>query len=306
MKKRSFIAVGLACVLALSACNNEETASDNSPVVVIDGTEITESEFVELLKERYGEPTLKELIQRQLVLEAKESVELPQEEIDKELEALRTQFSLETDEELLNILETEYNIQVDSIEQFANEYIIPPMIIEKLTMQGIEVTEEDKQAHFKENEEVYSTQVEASHILVEDEETARDILEQINAGEDFAKLAEEHSTDPGSAMNGGSLGFFGKGKMLPEFEEVAFSLEVGKVSDLVETSYGYHIIKVTDTRVQTYEDVEAEIEETLIQEKKKTQETVLNELIENADIEFKDSRFESILDSPDATLPIEQ
>ena len=100
----------------------------------------------------------------------------------------------------------------------------------------------------------YTIQVNASHILVEDDANAKIVLEKVKAGEDFAELASEYSKDPGSAANGGSLGYFPRGVMVPEFEEVAFSLGVGEISDIVESQFGYHIIKVED--IQTVMDIE--------------------------------------------------
>jgi len=77
---------------------------------------------------------------------------------------------------------------------------------------------------------------------------AEEVLAKVKAGEDFAKLSKEYSQDPGSAANGGDLGFFGKGKMVPEFEDAALKLKKGETSELVRSVYGYHIIRVTDTR----------------------------------------------------------
>ena len=99
-----------------------------------------------------------------------------------------------------------------------------------------------------------SNQVRARHILISaespEEEAAANakanrLLQQLRSGADFAQLARQHSNDTGSAASGGDLGFFGRGKMVPEFEEVAFSLKPGKLSDLVKTPFGYHILQVT-------------------------------------------------------------
>ena len=93
-------------------------------------------------------------------------------------------------------------------------------------------------------------QVTAAHILVETEDTARAIIEQLNDGADFAELAREKSTGP-SGPNGGSLGAFGRGQMVPAFEAAAFSMPVGSYSaDPVQTQFGWHVIQVTDKGVE--------------------------------------------------------
>jgi peptidyl-prolyl cis-trans isomerase C len=89
-----------------------------------------------------------------------------------------------------------------------------------------------------------TTQVRASHILVKSEDEANRILKRLNDGEDFAAVARRFSSCP-SGKNGGDLGWFGKGQMVPEFEQVAFATEQGKVVGPVKTQFGFHIIKVT-------------------------------------------------------------
>jgi parvulin-like peptidyl-prolyl isomerase len=80
---------------------------------------------------------------------------------------------------------------------------------------------------------------------------AEEVLKRARNGEDFSKLAKEFSTDPGSAEKGGDLGWFGHGQMVPEFEQAAFALKPGEISDIVETKFGYHIIKLDDRKTET-------------------------------------------------------
>ena len=91
-------------------------------------------------------------------------------------------------------------------------------------------------------------QVWARHILVKTEPEAKAIIELLKNGSDFAKLAKEYSTDTGSGAKGGDLGWFGKGTMVAEFENAAFSQPIGAIGDPVKTQYGYHIIQVLDRR----------------------------------------------------------
>jgi foldase protein PrsA len=87
------------------------------------------------------------------------------------------------------------------------------------------------------------SRIKCSHILVQKQSEAITILDKIKKGEKFGKLAREFSTDSGSAKRDGNLGFFGRGKMVKEFEAAAFNLQIGQISEPIKTQYGYHIIK---------------------------------------------------------------
>ncbi|MEO0487662.1 MAG: peptidylprolyl isomerase [Pseudomonadota bacterium] len=109
----------------------------------------------------------------------------------------------------------------------------------------------------------------ASHILVETEEEAQALVEQLNGGADFAELAQEFSTGP-SGPRGGELGWFGLGMMVPPFEEAVTQMDSGAVSAPVQTQFGWHVIKLNDVRtgdIPAFEDVRADIEGTLRSEK---------------------------------------
>lgn len=102
----------------------------------------------------------------------------------------------------------------------------------------------------------------AAHILVETEEKAKELVAEARGGADFAELAKEHSTGP-SGPNGGSLGWFGAGMMVPPFEEATFALEVGAISEPVQTQFGWHVIKLNETRAieaPSLDEVRGELE----------------------------------------------
>lgn len=127
-------------------------------------------------------------------------------------------------------------------------------------------------------------EVHARHILVDSEAKAKEVFAKLKAGGDFAALAKELSKDPGSS-DGGDLGYFSKDQMVPEFAEVAFKLEKGKISDPVKTQFGWHIIKVEDTRtrpVPTYDQVKDQIEVFIV---RKSQAELVLKLREGAKIE---------------------
>ena len=146
--------------------------------------------------------------------------------------------------------------------------------------QGITIPEADVQRYYQSNQDQFRVEerVEVSHILVRSDATnkeemrakAEGLLTRLMEGADFAELARENSDDPGSAANGGALGYIVRGQTVPEFEMAAFSLEPGKLSELVETSFGFHILKVgmhEQARLRLLEEVSPEIQAALRQER---------------------------------------
>ncbi len=131
-------------------------------------------------------------------------------------------------------------------------------------------------------------EVHARHILVETEDEAKAIKQQIDGGADFATLAKEKSKDPG-AGNGGDLGYFTKEQMVPEFSEVAFKMFAGQVSNPVKTQFGWHIIKVEDKRNRQpppFEAVKPQIQQFLA---RKAQSEYVTKLRQSAKIERLDA-----------------
>ena len=156
------------------------------------------------------------------------------------------------------------------------------------------VTEEEALAYYNENPSYFTNpfSMSASHILIQDPEHTdakraeiEAILEKLNNGADFAELAMEYS-ECGSAENGGDLGTFGLGQMVPEFEEAALALEPGEISGIVETQFGFHIIKLTEKNeesLSSFEDVRENIDSILIGERSNE---LVTSLIDAANITY--------------------
>ncbi|MBU7595541.1 foldase [Metabacillus halosaccharovorans] len=246
--------------------------STRSDVVAKVGSEsLTKDDLYTFFVEQNGEAALDTLITKNLIDQEveKEKITVSSKEIDAELQELIDSYGgEETFEQQL----TSSGLTQDDIK----EDIEVNLKIEKLLEPQIEITEEEMQTYFDENKDSFAQakQVKASHILVEDEETAKEVKEKLDNGEDFAELAKEYSTDTASAESGGDLGFFGEGSMVAEFEEAAFSMKVDEISDPVKSDYGYHIIKVTDTQEAAeanFEKSKEEIKGILLDEKMTTE-----------------------------------
>lgn len=135
---------------------------------------------------------------------------------------------------------------LDMIERFKKDAMLE-ILLKREIEDKAKVDESELKAYYDANPQEFrlNEEIRASHILVKTEEEAKDVLKKLKEGADFKKLAMELSQDPGTSKKGGDLGYFGKGKMNPEFERAAIKLKEGELSEPVRTNFGYHIIKLT-------------------------------------------------------------
>jgi len=257
-------AIGFGAYAAVQA--NEPNVSTGNvgeeAVATVDDEAITANELYQAMLKQYGAQTVDQLITERLInrAAAEANIEVTEADVNAEIDKIKANFP---DEATFNQQLELAGFTLESLK----EQMEPQVKLTKLVEPQVQVTDEDLQTYYDENKANYETpeQVRASHILVDSREEAEEILAQLKGGADFAKLAQERSKD-GSAANGGDLDFFGRGAMVAPFEEAAFALEVGAISDVVESEFGFHIIKVTDKRAAgttPFEDVKEEIRETL-------------------------------------------
>ena len=271
LSSKQFFLIVSAIVLLGTGLLFSFAFSKKEIVASVEGETITKDDLYNLLVEQNGAEALNSLIVNKVIENEakKEDIKISDKELDEEL----TNY-IETlgGEELFNASLEQSGMKIDSIKENIKQYLT----IKKLVEPRIEVTDEEVETFFEENKDEFNEeeQVKASHILVEDEKTAKAVDEKIAAGEDFAELAAEYSKDTANAESGGDLGYFSKGKMLEEFDNMAFSMEIDEISDPVKTESGYHIIKLTDkkeAKEAVFDEHKDEIKETLFEEKLKTE-----------------------------------
>lgn len=285
MKKWILSVTAAATIFGLAACNaNNGTQSD--VIVETSNGNITQDELYKSLKEQYGEMVLYQMVIKE-ILESKYTV--TDEEVEAELKKLKEQYG-----EQFQMYLASSGIKD---EEAFKDTLRLQLIQDKALLDYIEIPEEDIKKKYDE----LKPELEASHILIKDEATAKEVLQKVKNGEDFAELAKEYSEDPGSAQNGGYLGYFGPGFMTKPFEDAAYALEVGEISDLVKSEFGYHIIKLTDKKeVEPYEELKDDLRKQLVQEKAQQDPTAVQEKINNelrnANIDIKDEDFKDMFD----------
>ncbi|MDN3428724.1 peptidylprolyl isomerase [Microbacterium sp. APC 3898] len=282
--KKSFLTVTLAAsVLALAACSD---SGDGEVIVSSDAGDVTKDELYQEMKTSIGEQAVQILMIEKVLAE---NYEVTDKEVDAEYNSNKEELGESFDQFLA---------QNNQTEESYKKVIRLNLLQEKALTEDVEVTDEEIQAQYDRQ----GTELNARHILVADEETANSLKKELDEGGDFAALAEKNSTDTGSAANGGNLDWFGPGAMVPEFEEVAYGLEVDEISEPVASEFGFHIIQVLDKRKvedqPAFEDQKEDIRSELAISKA-DQTTLLPkvaDLMKEANVEIKDQDLEGALD----------
>ncbi|CUB31013.1 peptidylprolyl isomerase [Bacillus cereus] len=265
-KQHIFIGVALSSALLLTACGNSDTIATSK------SGNLTKEEFNKDLKEKAGKAILQQTMLNKILLdkykvsddEAKEKVEELKKQMGNNFNMYVTQMSAKNEDGLKDKLKS----------QLAFEKAVKASVTDK------------------EIKDHYKPKLKASHILVKDEKTAKEIKEKLNNREEFAALAKQYSDDPGSKEKGGELGEFGPREMDSKFEEAAYKLEVGQVSDPIKSSYGYHVIKLNEKGElkpfdQEKENIRKELEEKRLKDQQWQQE-FFKKLFKQADIKVTD------------------
>lgn len=246
---------------------------------------------------------IESLINQNLLLQeaTRQGITPTEEDVDSQIEAIVAQFpSRAAFESQLGLS----GLTIDVLREDIKRNLKIQKLVEAQFPPDLEATDEEIKEFYSANTAQFEQpeQVEASHILIqvspgatEEEKAAKlgeiqALKDRIEGGADFAEVARESSQDEGTKARDGSLGFFGRGQMIPAFEEAAFALETGEMSDIVETQFGYHLIKVSDKRAAgtvPLEEVSEQIGMFLTNQKK--QQAIgayLKKLRQGADIQY--------------------
>ena len=241
------------------------------------GKQISDDRMAELKKE-----ILEGLIEREVLYQEsrKADIKIDDQKVNDQLAGIRKRFQSEEEYEKalksMNLTEAEIKIQIQR--GLAIRELIDIKVANKIV-----ITDEETKAYYDANPQFFQQpgQVKASHILIKVEPTAdeaqkaearkkiTEVQQKLKDGGDFAALAKEYSEGPSNAR-GGDLGYFKRGQMVKPFEDAAFSMKPNEVSDLIETRFGYHLIKVYDKKPEqtlAYADVKDKIAQRLKQEK---------------------------------------
>lgn len=285
MKKSVLTLTLVASILALSACSGD-AATDSEVLVTSKAGDVTKDELYQEMKASVGKQALQVLIiEKVLASEYDVSDKEVKAQFDKEKEQMGETFE-------------QYLAQKGQTEESYKKYIRLNLLQEKALTEGIKISDKEIKAQY----ENMKTELNARHVLVADEATAKEVKAKLDGGADFATVAKEYSTEEAAQESGGELGWFTPDKMVKEFSDAALTLEKNEISEPVKSKFGYHIIQLTDKREvkldETLEDKSDEIRNQLAMAKA-DQSTLLpkvSKLMKDADIMIKDEELKDALD----------
>jgi len=279
-------ALAVGCMVALAACPEQaRPPSDPNVIATVNGEVVTKTDFeAELSRELqamegeaprspeqvepYKQALLETLIERAVLLQAAKSaqVAVTQDEVDRRVLALASEYPAESFEAALAQGQTtRIELERKTKEQLAVEKLFEAQVYARVA-----VTEDAIRRWFDEHVDEFSEpeQVRASQIVVKGLDDAKKLQQQLWAGKKFPDLARRYSLGP-EAKVGGDLGFFPRGVMPPQFDEVVFKLPVGQLSDIISTEYGFHLFRVVEkkpARKRELHEVRGEIEKHMLAE----------------------------------------
>jgi foldase protein PrsA len=232
-------------------------------------TDEGKKELTELRKQ-----AMKDLILVRIILQyaAKEKIVVTDDMVKKEIDKIKKATFDNNENKYKKTLEKN-ELSEDKLDKMLMETLIISKFRDKLFKKNVKITDTEIKNAYENHKEEYiiAESVEGSHILVKDKKLANEIYSKLQNGGNFAKLARIYSDDPGSSSKGGKLGYFHKGEMIPEFEKAAFSLKIGQISKPVKSTYGFHLIKITDhkpKKVISFNEARAKLTEQITTEKK--------------------------------------
>ncbi len=240
-------AITLAALAVVLYLGQTGKAGVSGAAATVNGEKVTKQELYDAMYKQGGQATLDSLISEKLVTQEvdKAKVKVDEAAIEAELAQIKTQFP---DEAQFNSAMEQSGFTLDSLKA----EIRKNQEISKIFESKMDLSDAKLKEYFDKNVEQYNSpeQLMISHILVEKQEDADKILADLKGGADFSAVAKEKSTDTGSKDNGGSLGsFISRGQGLDQaFEDAAFKLNKGEMSGVVQSSFGFHIIKVMDKK----------------------------------------------------------
>ncbi|MFB3162872.1 peptidylprolyl isomerase [Neobacillus sp. 179-C4.2 HS] len=279
--KKWMLALTLAGgVIALSACNQ----SNGSTVAESSAGDITKDELYEAMKEKVGAQALQQLVYEKVLAE---KYEVTDKELDAKVDELKEQLGDNFEAAL-----AQYGY---ANEDDFKETMKLGMMQEKAAMKSIKVTDKEVKEYY----DNYKPEIKARHILVADEKTALEVKQKLDAGEKFEDVSNTYSTDEAAKAAGGDLGWFGAGAMDPDFEAAAYALKKDEISGPVKSSFGYHIIQLTDKKEKkSYEEMKDQMEKDLKSSKLTNEKIneVMQKEIKEAKVKISDKDLEKALD----------